>query len=64
MRDFLESRRDVVAHVDRLFPKSTTELSYILNGGMIQCPQRVFVKGFDPLSQTNLDAVRKQVILA
>jgi len=35
MWDFVESRRDVVAHIDWLFAESTAELSYIRNGSVV-----------------------------
>jgi hypothetical protein len=64
MWDFLESGRDVVPHIDWLFAESTAELRYVRNGGMVQIPQIVFVESFNALGQTDLDAIREQIILA
>jgi hypothetical protein len=57
VRDVLKVGWDVIAHADRLFPVSSSELADVGNCGVVQCPQSVFVKSFDALLESDLYAV-------
>ena len=52
-----EMRRDVIAHVNRLFPKAATKLRDVSDGNVIQCPQSVFIESLGSLLDSDLDAV-------
>ncbi|MGA9386338.1 MAG: hypothetical protein WBV63_15045 [Candidatus Sulfotelmatobacter sp.] len=47
VRDIIEVWWGVFAYVNRFLSVSSSELSDIRNGGIIECPQSVFIKRFD-----------------
>ena len=56
-------RSGVVPDVYRFFAPASTKLRNIGDGRIIQSPQRIFVKRFDALFETNFNAVREEIIL-
>jgi len=63
IRDVFEVRRDMIADVNRLLAKPTTELCDISDSGGIERPQHVLVESLDALFQGDLDTIRQQIIL-
>src|ERR1017187_10004749 len=62
--DILEVGREVVPHVDWLLAVTSSKLRNISDGRVIQSPKCVFVEKLNSLRQTNVDAIRQQVILS
>jgi hypothetical protein len=62
--DFLEVGREVIPHIDRLLAVTSSKLRNISDGRVIQSPKSVFVEKLNSLHQTNLDAIRQQIILS
>ena len=51
-------------NVNRLFAKSAAKLRDIRDGNVIQSPERILVERSWALLQSNINAIREQIILS
>jgi hypothetical protein len=56
-------RGQVVSDVNRFFPITSTELSYVCDCRSIQRPEGVLIECLYPFFQPNFDAIQQQIVL-
>ena len=61
--DFSKVRWKVIPHIDWLLTVTSSKLRNIGDSCVVQSPKGVFIEKFDSLIQSNLNAVRQQIIL-
>ena len=59
----LEMWRAVIPNVNWALTVTPTKLRYVGNRSRVQCPECVFVEGFDAFKKAYLDAVQKEIVL-
>ncbi len=57
----LEMWRAVIPNVNWALTVTPTKLRYVGNRSRVQCPECVFVEGFDAFKKAYLDAVQKEI---